>query len=600
LEFCVGNGTVIVLVILFFSTQSKLEMEEDQDLDLNFTLLENMDLTWNRPKSKKRKKVEEEYEVRSVKETNKKLPVKVNGKLIYPEIQKETKSEEEENVSEYEAEPTKIERHDPIKKEEPPKSIGEMKNLLADIALGIIEDPEKNIGSLKKLNLKSKTGPLVKLQILTQLTVFKDIIPLYRIVKYPESDQKLSKEVKGLRQFEQTLLNCYQEYLLLLESLLKNPIFKPIAIQCFCQLLETHPHFNFRINLMTVVVQILCSKDYNAAALCAKTLENLLKVDESGEYGLEVVKLIAEKVQTLKHQVLPISLEPLLILRLQHELKPIAVYKKEHIQKKDRQHLSKEQRKKRKVMKEVEKEMMEAEAVINHEDRQKVHSETLKFVFLIYFRILKQAAGSNLVPVVLEGLSLYTHLINVDFFDDLLKVLKDISTEMHQNYADDKDSNPITALHCVISALELVESCQGAVEIDMTDFYALLYTIMSRLGSRSGAGNMKKRGGMKTRGEMELVLKGVDFMLQKHRKIPIERVGAFVKRMATLCLSLSHNDCIATLKSVKKALMKFPSLEAYLDADGRLGTGIYDPYRNDPQLCNPFATSLWEISLLTV
>jgi nucleolar complex protein 3 len=462
--------------------------------------------------------------------------------------------------------------------------------------LTIIEDPEKNISLLTKLNLKQKKPGILKLQILTQLAVFRDIIPMYRIIKYPESTEKLSKEVGRLRHFEQTLLNCYQEYLVLLESLLKGDL-KAIAVKCFCSLLETHPHFNFRINVMTVVVGMLCVKDVSIASMCSESLIKLLKDDESGEYGLEVVKLISGKLQSLKHNVLPIALEPLLSLRLQYELKPADV--KDKIKKKDREYLSKQQRKKRKVLKEVEKEMMEAEIVIDTAEREKLQSETLKFLFLIYFRVLKQASTSPLVPVALEGLSLYTHLINIDFFDDLLKVLKEISSELHQKYLEGQGS-AITALHCVISALELVESVQGALEMDMTDFYGLLYTILGRMGARPGSVEGRKRGGVKTRGEVELVLRGVAFMLAKGRKVPMERVAAFMKRMATIALATPHNGAIAILKTIKRGLDKFPSLIAFVEEDGRLGTGVYDACRDDPQLCNPFATSMWEIPVLTV
>lgn len=77
------------------------------------------------------------------------------------------------------------------------------------------------------------------------------------------------------------------------------------------------------------------------------------------------------------------------------------------------------------------------------------HTETLNIVFLIYFRILKKAQKSVLLPAVLEGLAKYdthahtqrhrnenailtvmslpvsfAHLINLEFFDDLLNVLQ--------------------------------------------------------------------------------------------------------------------------------------------------------------------------------
>jgi nucleolar complex protein 3 len=39
-------------------------------------------------------------------------------------------------------------------------------------------------------------------------------------------------------------------------------------------------------------------------------------------------------------------------------------------------------------------------------------------------------------------------------------------------------------------------------------------------------------------------------------------------------------------------------LQALLDEDGRVHTGLYNPYMDDPDMCNPFATTMWETSLL--
>jgi len=71
---------------------------------------------------------------------------------------------------------------------------------------------------------------------LTQLAVYKDIIPGYRIRQLSESEKnaRVSKEVKKLRQYESTLLVNYQQYLqsldnviegILLISILNNKLF---------------------------------------------------------------------------------------------------------------------------------------------------------------------------------------------------------------------------------------------------------------------------------------------------------------------------------------------------------------------------------------
>lgn len=40
--------------------------------------------------------------------------------------------------------------------------------------------------------------------------------------------------------------------------------------------------------------------------------------------------------------------------------------------------------------------------------------------------MLKTASDSSLLPSVLEGLAKFAHLINIEFFDDLIKVLNQL------------------------------------------------------------------------------------------------------------------------------------------------------------------------------
>lgn len=52
------------------------------------------------------------------------------------------------------------------------------------------------------------------------------------------------------------------------------------------------------------------------------------------------------------------------------------------------------------------------------------HTEILKFLFVIYFRVLKTGHKTALLPAVLKGLAKFSHLINVDFFGDLMSCLE--------------------------------------------------------------------------------------------------------------------------------------------------------------------------------
>ena len=56
-------------------------------------------------------------------------------------------------------------------------------------------------------------------------------------------------------------------------------------------------------------------------------------------------------------------------------------------------------------------------------------------MFVTYFRVLKTAGHSPLLPPVLEGLAKFAHLINVDFFSDLMAALQTLlNNKVHSGF----------------------------------------------------------------------------------------------------------------------------------------------------------------------
>ena len=100
------------------------------------------------------------------------------------------------------------------------------------------------------------------------------------------------------------------------------------------------------------------------------------------------------------------------------------------------------------------------------------HTETLKLLFVLYFRILKAPGRTPLLPAALLGISKFAHLVNVDFFKDLLSTLRTlISREDADSGAagnEDRDDPPVVdelesirhRLMCIVTAFELL-SGQG-------------------------------------------------------------------------------------------------------------------------------------------
>jgi nucleolar complex protein 3 len=78
----------------------------------------------------------------------------------------------------------------------------------------------------------------------------------------------------------------------------------------------------------------------------------------------------------------------------------------------------------------------------------------------------------------------------------------------------------------------------------------------------------------------------------------VTRIASFIKRISALSITLPPNKALACLVQIKSGFKKFPKLLTLVDGEGRLG--IYESEVDDPDLCNPFGSSLWELPLLMV
>ncbi|KAL8931240.1 MAG: hypothetical protein Q9211_007116, partial [Gyalolechia sp. 1 TL-2023] len=316
------------------------------------------------------------------------------------------------------------------------QQIIEAKEELARMGTLLSEDPEEHIGGFRKLaDFAASTNPTIKkLALATQLAVYKDVIPGYRIRPLGEvaDTEKISKDVRRLRSFEQALVSSYQNYVKELARCAKSTSnnspedatdISSVAISCACTLLLGVPHFNFRSELIKILVDKLGSKNRDADfTRCLEALERLFRDDEDGNPSLDGVSQLTKMIKARDYRIDESVLNTFLHLRLLSELssrgsrnhidKPVEDGKKPKSKKEFR---TKKERKVLKERKAVEKEFKEADAIVSHEERDRLQSETLKVVFVNYFRILK-ARIPSLTGAVLEGLAKYAHLINQDFF----------------------------------------------------------------------------------------------------------------------------------------------------------------------------------------
>lgn len=536
----------------------------------------------------------------------------------------------------------------------------EAKEELARIASLINEDPEEHAGGFRTLAsiAASSNSTIRKLALATQLAVYKDAIPGYRIRPIADVDQteKVSKDVRRLRAFEQTLVGSYQGYIKDLASCAKptksekteaTASVTSVAISCACALLLAVPHFNFRGELLKILVAKLSSRKIDIDFIkCREAIENLFRSDDDGTSSLDAVSLMTRMMKSRNYQVDESVLNTFLHLRLLTEFSSKASQnrvdktggntpldgKKPKFK---REFRTKKQRKIMKENKVVEKEFKEADAVVSHEHRDRMQSETLKLVFVTYFRILK-ARTPSLMGAVLEGLAKYAHLINQEFFGDLLEALKDLisdaeallnpseeSSAKEDSFLDSRSARDYTreALLCTTTAFALLEGQDAAksastLHLDLSFFtshlyrnlYALAINPDLELSSKSlrladphsasplPSTPVDSKVNLKT--TTVLLLRALTSTLTP-RAVPPLRLAAFTKQLFTSTLQLPEKSALAMLSLLINVTKTHGRKTASLwNTEEKRGDGVFNALRGDLEGSNPFASTIWEGELL--
>lgn len=612
--------------------------------------------------------LEQDYEQRRRKGSKKddkkaRLPIKTAEGWVEQDVVPEPAKEEEDEDSFLgsgdEEEEEDIEE-ELVEKAEPRvptrEQIISAKEELARIAGLISENPEENIGKLKGLAelASSPNSTIRKLALATQLAVYKDIIPGYRIRPASEEEMKakLSKDVRKLRDFEQALVRGYQGYVKNLGQAAKKSPPNPgseaeqsvatVAISCACNLLNSVPHFNFRGDLLNILVGKLSTRHVDQDfGKCRDAIEKLFQEDEDGNASLEAVGMLTKMMKSKSYHIHESVLNTFLNLRLLSEfalkggLNRIDKPEDEAPQtgkkpKQKREFRTKKQRKAMRENKAVEKEMQEADAVVSHEERDKNQAEMLKLVFIAYFRILKSRSPS-LMGAVLEGLARYAHLINQDFFGDILEALRDLITSAEAAEASDEgeaeaeDNAPRNlnreSLLCVITAFALLQGqdvakSASALHLDLSFFITHLYRTLLptslnpdielsakslRLADpHSGERSPEHRINVQT--TTVLLLRSLSSALlppTATRSVPPVRLAAFTKQLLTVALQLPEKSCLAMIGLLTQvAKVQGGKIAALWFTDERRGDGVFDPLRAEVESSKPFSGTVWEGELL--
>lgn len=577
------------------------------------------------------------------------------------------------------------------------QQIQNAKEELAKIALKLNENPEENAGAFKQLAQVSQQYTSITVQkmcLATQLSAYKDVIPGYRIRAFGEdapTGERLSSDVRRIRAYEQSLLAGYQGYLRELMRLSKlrpseaaaggknggsgkrSKIAKnanslaDAALACACSLLNAVPHFNFREDLLKIIVGKLSTRRVDASFVkCRVALETLFREDDEGRPSMEAVAMLSKMMKARDYWIDESVPNTFLHLRLLSEFSgkgsqdSVERASEESNKNKKKEFRTKRQRKMLKEQKALDRDMAQADALVAHEERERMQSETLKLVFATYFRILKLRTP-HLMGAILEGLAKYAHLINQNFFGDLLEALKDLIRYSEEdaarearavegededeaaNGADDEDDFAVSrnpsreALLCTVTAYALLagqdaHNAAHDLHLDLSFFTTSLFRSLyplalsadiekranslqqrladaqeaasSEAAAAAAAAALNQKSGVKVNLQTTTVLlirclTAVLLPSYNIRSVPPLRLAAFTKQLMSASLHVpekSSQALLALLYDVAHTHSK--KISALWNTEERKGDGSFNPLSETVEGSNPFASTVWEGELL--
>ncbi len=258
-------------------------------------------------------------------------------------------------------------------------------------------------------------------------------------------------------------------------------------------------------------------------------------------------------------------------------------------------------------------------------------------VFATYFRILK-LRSPHLMGAVLEGLAKYSHLINQDFFGDLLEALKDLirdsdkldpDSDTKDDSGEDDDAlstlrDPSReALLCTVTAFALLagqdaHNARSDLHLDLTFFVTHLFRSLLCLsvspdlefGNKSlhlpdpdspyESGARGNKVNIQTSTVLLMkCLGGAVLPPWNIRSVPPARLAAFTKQLMTASLHVPEKSGQAILGLLQDIVHTHgKKINALWNTDERKGDGTYNPLSESVEGSNPFATTIWEGELL--
>jgi len=146
-----------------------------------------------------------------------------------------------------------------------------------------------------------------------------------------------------------------------------------------------------------------------------------------------------------------------------------------------------------------------------------------------------------------------------------------------------------------------------ALNIDLSDFTTRLYSIilplslMHDIEAPPPTSFKSDVRGSQVQSVADMLFRALNIVFSPRSSgtaSPPWRSAAFAKRLLTASLNWPPATALRTIDFIGGLIAKDPKLEALLSTEDRTVDGVYRPDLDDPQLCNPFGTSFWELHIL--
>lgn len=519
-----------------------------------------------------------------------------------PDLPQEEVQEEEEEYDEYEDTQPAPRPADAVRSvaeiyAERRAKIDTAKLRIGLLSRALLEAPHEKYDNLYRLlDLFSEYNPAIMVTVrkyaaASLLEVFKDLLPSYKLEEH-DLTQKLKKETITNYKYENAMINAYKKYLIKLEEYTKalnsdqSPLkgLAQLCLNCMCQCLVQFREFNFASNLVSALVPHTSHRDDAVRALVSGALRTVFAEDRPGERTLEIVRKLSQLIKAKQFDCRRDITDMFLALRIKNvdldKERDVEAKAKKYLKHKEKlKQMSRKERLRSKKVEALERELMATRAEENKLDKQKRHSEILTIVFTVYFKILRQLPRSALMSSVLEGLAKFAHMINVDFFHDLME-------SFHGLLQSGTLQTTRQVLLCVQTVFVMLSGQGEAINIDPQRFYGHCYRALNLVSLDDSSD------------ELHIVLSSLDVMLiRRRKKISPQRVLSFTKRLASLALRAPHPAAAAALMMIRALAMVHSCTSILLDTESAAG-GLYQPEVDDPEYCGAGNTLLYELTAL--